>query len=377
MTADPQALRAALEATLDADPDDLASHAAYGDLLMEQGDARGEFVQVQLALEDPSCKGERKKELQYRQLMLLEHESKWLGELAVHLFGTGAFPDRTSEISNNVWYWSLGWLDDVNVLELTRDAANALSRAPAARLLRRLGIGGGELPLRDAPFLKHLRYFRFGREVNFEDSQHDSDVNAFGLATPLVALMPQLEELYLFAQGLDLNDLFRLPTLNHLKTLVVYHERGGYYPLDRLAENPAFISLERLRLHPGYSGDRDSYLPLEEVATLFHSPHLTRLKHLHLHASSMGDEGIEELVESGLLERLETLDLRFGRVTDAGVDTLLDSPHIHNLQYLSLDNNQLTEEGVSLLSELDIPVVRCDNQHEEGDEEYLYSGDME
>jgi uncharacterized protein (TIGR02996 family) len=368
-------LRAALEATLAANPDDVASHAAYADLLMEQGDPRGEFVQVQLALEDPSCKGERRKELKNRQLMLLANERQWLGALAKHLFEHSAEDHE----SRDVWYWSRGWLDELVVVNLTEEAATALARAPIARLLRRLGIGDGALaPLREAPFLKHLRYFRFGEEVNYEEEgQYNSNTYAYGLATPLVALMPRLEELYLLAQGLDLKDLFRLPTLNHLKTLVVYHERDDFYPLDLLAENPAFSSLERLRLHPGYSGDRDGYLPLEEVVPLFHSPHLTSLKHLHLHASSMGDDGIEELVESGLLERLETLDLRFGRVTDAGVDLLLDSPHIHNLQYLSLDDNQIGDEGVALLAELDLPVVRCDNQREEGDEDYLYSGDME
>jgi uncharacterized protein (TIGR02996 family) len=375
MTADPQALRAALEAALDADPDDLANHAAYGDLLMEQGDPRGEFVQVQLALEDPACKGERRKDLLDRAQMLLANEREWLGGLAGHLLAH----DETYHEPRDVWYWSLGWLDEVGFAQLSERAAATLANAPAARLLRRLGIDGGELaPLKYAPFLKHLRYFRFGKEVDYEgEGQYDSPANAYGLATPLVALMPRLEELYLFALGLDLKDLFRLPTLNRLKTLVVYHERDDFYPLDVLAANPAFSSLERLRLHPGYSGDRDGYLPLDEVVPLFHSPHLTSLKHLHLHASSMGDDGVEELVESGLLERLETLDLRFGRVTDAGVNLLLDSPHIHHLRYLVLDDNQISDEGVALLAELDLPVVRCDNQREQGDEDYLYSGDME
>ncbi|MFO0844052.1 MAG: TIGR02996 domain-containing protein [Gemmataceae bacterium] len=367
-------LRAALEEALAANPDDLATHMAYADLLVEQGDPRGEFVQVQLALEAPSCQGQRKQELQYRQLMLLAHEREWLGELAKHLVGYSP-NDQTPRDS---WGWSRGWLDEVYFASLTEWAAMALAQAPAARLLRRLGVDEGDLaPLRDAPFLGHLRYFRFGEEVDFEADYYGSPTYAHGLAVPLVALMPRLEELYLLTQGLDLKGLFGLPTLNHLKTLVVYHERSDVYPLDLLAENPAFSSLERLRLHPGFSGDRDGYLPLEEVATLFHSPHLGHLKHLHLHASSMGDEGIEELVESGLLERLETLDLRFGRVTDAGVNTLLDSPHVHHLEYLSLDDNQLSDEGVALLRDLDLPVVRCDNQHEEGDEDYLYSGDME
>src|SRR5581483_12257097 len=47
------ALRQAMEQSLAANPDDLATHMAYADHLVELGDPRGEFIQVQLALEDP------------------------------------------------------------------------------------------------------------------------------------------------------------------------------------------------------------------------------------------------------------------------------------------------------------------------------------
>src|SRR5262249_52405588 len=47
-------LRAALEEAILAHPEDRASHAAYADLLTEEGDPQGEFVSVQLALEDES-----------------------------------------------------------------------------------------------------------------------------------------------------------------------------------------------------------------------------------------------------------------------------------------------------------------------------------
>src|SRR5436189_37638 len=46
--------RRALEDELAASPDDLATHAAYADLLDEIGDPRGELIQVQIALDDPS-----------------------------------------------------------------------------------------------------------------------------------------------------------------------------------------------------------------------------------------------------------------------------------------------------------------------------------
>src|SRR5262249_2368564 len=51
-------LREALEEAIFESPDDVASHAAYADYLQEQGDPRGEFIQVQLALEDEKLAAE-------------------------------------------------------------------------------------------------------------------------------------------------------------------------------------------------------------------------------------------------------------------------------------------------------------------------------
>src|SRR5437762_3072073 len=87
VTADPT--RAALEDALQENPDDLAAHAAYADLLTEQGDPRGEFISVQLALEDPTRPAAERDRLRRRERELLDaHEREWLGELAPLLLGT-------------------------------------------------------------------------------------------------------------------------------------------------------------------------------------------------------------------------------------------------------------------------------------------------
>src|SRR5262249_60165679 len=79
-------LRDWLEAALVEDHDDLATHRAYADYLQEQGDPRGEFIQVQLALEDPERTTEERWELKRRERELLaEHEREWLGSLADEL----------------------------------------------------------------------------------------------------------------------------------------------------------------------------------------------------------------------------------------------------------------------------------------------------
>ena len=56
---------------------------AYADLLVEEGDPRGEFIQVQLALEDPSRGPAERAELKRREEELLaRHQAEWIGEAA-------------------------------------------------------------------------------------------------------------------------------------------------------------------------------------------------------------------------------------------------------------------------------------------------------
>src|SRR5262245_45125556 len=64
-------------------PRDAGPWAAYADYLTERGDVRGEFMQVQLALEDESKPAAERKRLATREKELLAaHEREWLGPLA-------------------------------------------------------------------------------------------------------------------------------------------------------------------------------------------------------------------------------------------------------------------------------------------------------
>jgi len=122
----------ALENAILANPEDLGAHAAYADWLIEQGDPRGEFIQVQLALEDPKKSAKERKELAEREEKLLEaHRDKWLGDLA-ELFSEG---ESEAEFAR-------GWLATVEVPDLTVAMSRALAKAPLARLARRLAING-------------------------------------------------------------------------------------------------------------------------------------------------------------------------------------------------------------------------------------------
>jgi uncharacterized protein (TIGR02996 family) len=84
----PAPLQQSLEQALVEGPNDLAAHSAYADYLAEQGDPRGELIQVQLALEDPGRPAEERKQLQEREKGLLKrHARQWLGDLGPLLVG--------------------------------------------------------------------------------------------------------------------------------------------------------------------------------------------------------------------------------------------------------------------------------------------------
>ncbi len=392
-------MRQALEAALFASPDDLASHMAYADYLAEQGDPRGEFIQVQLALEDEARPAEERMRLRLReQELLAAHQREWLGELAPVVLDEKNISDyRRQRNKISRCRWARGWVDDLYLWRLDLPAARALARCPAARLLRRLhvdlsgfddeyeaepadGIPEGSehpnlYPLARAPFLPHLRVFQLGETVDFERDYYNSHhTNGEGMGR-LVGRMTRLEELYLFAQHCETDLVFASPDLSKLRILLVYHDDA--YPLEVLAANPALRNLTTLLLHPTHSyPDAECYLPRAQVRALLRSPHLTALKNLHLHGSDLGDEGCQEIVRSGILKRLEVLDLRHGRVSDAGARALAECPDVRRLRHLSLENNELTDAGRALLNGLGID-VRCERQNEVGSEEYLYSGDME
>lgn len=103
--------REALEAALAAEPENVALHSAYADLLIEEGDPRGEFIRLDLALDDEALKDQEREELKRRaEKILAEHERNWLGELI------GYCEESISEYPESLKIeWHRGWIVDVEV----------------------------------------------------------------------------------------------------------------------------------------------------------------------------------------------------------------------------------------------------------------------
>jgi hypothetical protein len=131
-------------------------------------------------------------------------------------------------------------------------------------------------------------------------------------------------------------------------------------------------------LHPHFAFDR-SFIPLRRVAPLFHSPHLKSLIHLQLRLSDMGDEGVREIVSSGILKRLKWLDLRHGRITDEGARLFAACPDARNLDGLDLSRNAVSSDGLNALRNASVNAVANNPLTEEelADQRFLREGDFE
>jgi uncharacterized protein (TIGR02996 family) len=383
-------LRTALEASLVARPDDLATHMAYADFLHEQGDPRGELIQVQLALEDPTRTPEERKRLQQREKELLDaHLRDWLGEIAY------VFLDETADNETNTFgleYYrgsatnhfrlARGWLEYFEIDMLNTRFAQALPRCPMIRLLRELIIR--EIPyydetetgevfqtLADLPALDCVRLFTIG---NPGDNCH---ITAFG-STPVIARMVRLEELFLYAHQVEVDEVFGLPMPN-LRTLHAYHLH--YYPLAVLANNPTLTNLVTLECYPHMHdpGDEGAYIQPQDFRALVLSPHLNSLTHLRINQSDVGDDEVRVIIESGILRRLRYLNLHNGRISDTGDHLLASCPDLRRLKHLDLSGNQLTEQGIAALRATGVKLI-ADKQFSAESialGEHLWEGDME
>jgi uncharacterized protein (TIGR02996 family) len=381
-------LRRSLEDAIGEDPDDPSAHMAYADHLMELGDPRGEFIQVQLALGEESLpKGQRKK-LQKREATLLaRHERTWLGPMAAYwidkldqeLDGRGVH-EEPHQLT-----WRRGWIDSLGLQDGSRAAVQAaLTRRPLLNCLRDLRVywidynnDGGCLDLLEADCFAHVRTFQVG---------HNDDQCFLNGEVPVeryLEKMPVVEELYLYDRSLPFHC-----SLPHLRKLTAYHAPEEY-DLEELAANRTLKNLTHLACwpcgqineepeEPNSDGGR-AYITRSGAAALFRSRNFPGLQHLQLRNSDIGDEGIQILIESGRLRRLRTLDLLGGCITDAGANLLAACPDLPNLEALNLSENMLTDAGIAVLRATGVNLTADAQNGPDALQTgaYLWSGDSE
>jgi len=358
--------RQILEEALLAQFDDLATHSAYADLLMEEGDPRGEFIQLQIALDNSNRPHRELETMRVRASEIrFAHEREWLGQLATHLMP----PRRSGRVDpvepNCTYGWMRGWLGRLSIFSLNARLVEAFATAPELRMLQELSIAQTRDVQRPAPdltawiespYFHRLRMFRLGDPEQANCTAEGSQ--AVALVTKSASTLERLE---LLAEHTDTASLFTLAMRNLRELRVDYADR---YPLDLLAMNSGLRKVERIAFDP-----RPEYrtpvegqemelatTSLEEIRAFCHAPQWEKLNYLRIRLTGSGDMFCEELVRSGLLQRLKNLDLCQTGMTDEGARILAECHNTANLKQLDVQGNQLSVTAVEQLMDLDIKV---------------------
>ncbi|MBC8290933.1 MAG: WGR domain-containing protein [Planctomycetes bacterium] len=383
-------------------PDDLGTYAVFADWLEEKGDPRGEFMNIQLQLEDESLKAADRKKRQTREAELLkEHEREWLGDLAPFLLDKNK--SQIDYRAGNLYEYRFarGFMESLTVHYLLPEFSKVLKKSPHTGMLRELRLrvipcgeelveeleeqyGDKEWDDDDSPSFDALGGAEFPNLRHFEIDEDDEPsreypschIRAAGVGR-LLKKMPRLETLILEAHEVDTEAVFKTK-MPHLKSLTVNHMDN--YPIDVLAKNKSLTNLESIWFYPhGLDYDDEPYIQLDDVKAICRSKNLTSLKHLALYASTSGNEGIAELIDSGMLGRLKTLDMRWGAVTDEGAERLA-AADLSGLESLTLSQNYMTAAGVKALKGTGVTLSageQNDGAPSDDDAEYLFMGDPE
>jgi uncharacterized protein (TIGR02996 family) len=410
----------AFEQALAANPDDLAGWCAYADYLAEQGDARGEFMQVQIALENEALSKAERAALKKQEANLLKkHERDWLGPIAPFILDPKP-PRHEWQREAITSCYRRGWLSDLEVSSLGVEFTRALLRCKEAKFLRKLHVhqcadefaegdpnaspyaDGTYTPGPDIdaaaadgdaaffllvkfPYFASVRVLHLGNPVNETFDDTDQCHTNGEVAYHYLKQMPHVEEIYLLARGTDAAKIFTLP-MPRLRLLHYYH--GSSYPLDKLAANKSLTNLTTLLCHPHAlefdNEEAGAYIRLPHLRAICRSSHLKSLTTLRLRLTDFGDKGAKEIVESGILKRLKVLDLQGGCITDEGAKLLAGCPDLKKLDYLNLSRNALTKTGEQAIVATGVK-ADVSGQHGQisGDfgggeiPEYLFEGDIE
>jgi uncharacterized protein (TIGR02996 family) len=291
----------ALEAELDAHPDDAQRWLVYGDWLQSEGDLRGELVTRQQ-------RGEG------FEAFIDEHVETLFGVCADEVRGGGQVPEVQLE-------WRHGFVYGATLASLNRERnvdlgelARRLLPLPVCRFLRRLSFGlthaavrGGReendyapviAALAKAPELARVRHLEFGvQEVVIDEEYGEAEpLHPVGDLSAMWSHVPRLRELMVKGAEVTLGEVV-LPEL-----------RAVTLELQRLDEQSfsEVLAARWPKLEHFTLSDTSGAVELEP---LLHVLSPLPLRHLGLRGTAQTRAVLEGLVRSPLLKRLRVLDL--------------------------------------------------------------------
>lgn len=123
-------------------PEDLKRHHAYVAWLRDNdGDARADLIEVQIALENQKLNREKRFELELQERRILnEHGREWIGPLSDFIMMRDIPGRRFQPKPSCAIEWYRGWVYGLTLDELTLKLSKVLLQAPELRLFRKLTL---------------------------------------------------------------------------------------------------------------------------------------------------------------------------------------------------------------------------------------------
>ncbi len=288
-----------LLAAIFADPDSNAARQVYADHLLEQGDPRGEFIQLQLTLAGLPETDPRFAEMFGRMKQLeAKHAKAWLAPFREHIRRWRFWRGFPYVVTTSVELWCKG--------------ASAILAAAPNIYVNLEGLKKAHLPA-----LSKTPLGRLGR-LGLSDSRIDAAQLAEIASWPTLAGLRDL--------GISGN---------------VFKETGA----RALAGSPHVGSLHTLDLGQCHVGD-------DGLVAIAASPHLTGLRGLDLSAGGIGPAGMAALAKSSTLTNLESITLYSNPIGDAGAASLASASSLSKLTRLRCGGSMgITAAGIKALVE--------------------------
>ena len=333
-----------LERAIVEDPDDRDAWAVLADYQQSKGDPRGELIALALAGERDPAKQRA------ADAYLAKHADALFGPLAPH--DEGRFKWHRGYIRD-------AWISCPDETGAAKQILELLLRHPSGRFLRDLTIGFDGPPsegsLEDiivllaeqtVPTLREL----FLGSFDYPDECEMSWFNVGDLGL-LWSAVPRLENL--IVQG-----NLSLGTIAHDKLQHLMLHTGGL-PAEcaravSAANLPALRHLDVWYGAEPYGGNASFF----DVAPLLARHDLPALRHLGLRNCEFTDEICDGIGRSRLLRQLETLDLSMGTMGDEGVDALVQhASALAHLKSIDVSASFLSTEGLARLQKIGPEII--------------------